>query len=68
MDLVVLGLILAQLALGLVSLTVSWEHRDGGEMVKLMTWAQHVVTFRGRRRELRERRIADLQAASSYSG
>ena len=47
MDLVVLGLILVQLALGLVSLTVSWAHRDGGEMVKLMTWAQHVVTFRG---------------------
>ena len=47
MDLVVLGLILVQLALGLVSLSVSWTHRDGGEMVKLMTWAQHIVTFRG---------------------
>jgi nitrate reductase gamma subunit len=47
MDLIVLGLILVQLALGLVSLSVSWAHRDGTEMVKLMTWAQHVVTFRG---------------------
>jgi nitrate reductase gamma subunit len=47
MDLVVLFLILVQLVLGLVSLSVSWEHRDGGEMVKLMTWAQHIVTFRG---------------------
>lgn len=47
MDLVVLGLILVQLVLGLVSLSVSWSHRDGGEMVKLMTWAQHIVTFRG---------------------
>ncbi len=47
MDLIVLGLILVQLALGLVSLSVSWTHRDGTEMVKLMTWAQHVVTFRG---------------------
>jgi nitrate reductase gamma subunit len=47
MDLVVLFLILVQLALGLVSLSVSWDHRDGGEMVKLMTWAQHIVTFRG---------------------
>jgi len=37
----------ALLALGLVSLTVSWAHRDGGEMVRLVTWAQHVVTFRG---------------------
>jgi nitrate reductase gamma subunit len=34
------------LALGLLSLTVSWQHRDGGEMVKLMTWAQHIATFR----------------------
>jgi nitrate reductase gamma subunit len=47
MDLIVLGLILVQLALGLISLSVSWTHRDGTEMVKLMTWAQHVVTFRG---------------------
>jgi nitrate reductase gamma subunit len=47
MDLIVLGLILVQLALGLVSLSVSWAHRDGGEMVRLMTWAQHIVTFRG---------------------
>jgi nitrate reductase gamma subunit len=47
MDLVVLGLILVQLTLGLVSLSISWAHRDGTEMVKLMTWAQHVVTFRG---------------------
>jgi nitrate reductase gamma subunit len=47
MDLVVLFLILVQLVLGLVSLSVSWEHRDGGEMVKLMSWAQHIVTFRG---------------------
>ena len=25
----------------------SAQHRDGGEMVLLMTWAQHVMTFRG---------------------
>lgn len=47
MDPVVLGLILVQFALGLVSLTVSWAHRDGGEMVKIMAWSQHIVTFRG---------------------
>ncbi|MDO5073722.1 MAG: respiratory nitrate reductase subunit gamma, partial [Neisseria animaloris] len=26
---------------------VSMGHTDGHEMVKLMTWAQHIVTFRG---------------------
>jgi len=46
MDLVVLGLLLIQLALGLASIAVSWGHRDGSEMVKLMMWAQHIVTFR----------------------
>jgi nitrate reductase gamma subunit len=46
MDWVVLWLLAAQLALGLVSLVFSWQHRDGGEMVKLMTWAQHLVTLR----------------------
>jgi nitrate reductase gamma subunit len=46
MDWVVLWLLLIQLALGLFSLTVSWQHRDGGEMVKLMTWAQHIFTLR----------------------
>jgi nitrate reductase gamma subunit len=47
MDMVVLFLLLAQLLLGLFSITVSLQHLDGGEMIKLMTWAQHVVTFRG---------------------
>ena len=46
MDWVVLWLLLAQLALGLFSIFVSWQHRDGGEMVKLMTWAQHIFTLR----------------------
>jgi len=46
-DLFVLLLLLAQLLLGLFSLTVSVKHLDGGEMVRLMTWAQHLVTFRG---------------------
>jgi nitrate reductase gamma subunit len=47
MDLAVLYLLLAQLLLGLYSITVSWQHRDGGEMLKLVAWAQHIVTFRG---------------------
>ena len=46
MDWVVLWLLLAQLSLGLVSLYFSWQHRDGAEMIKLMTWAQHIVTLR----------------------
>jgi nitrate reductase gamma subunit len=47
MDWLVLWLLLAQLGLGLLTLPISWEHRSGEEMVKLMTWAQHVVTFQG---------------------
>lgn len=46
MDWAVLWLLLIQLLLGLFSITVSWQHRDGGEMIKLMNWAQHIVTFR----------------------
>lgn len=47
MDWVVLALLLLQLCLGLLSLQVSWHHRDGGEMLKFMEWAQRIVTFRG---------------------
>lgn len=47
MDFAVLYLLLAQLLLGLSSITVSMNHLDGGEMIRLMMWAQHVVTFRG---------------------
>jgi nitrate reductase gamma subunit len=47
MDLAVLYLLLAQLLLGLFSITVSMNHLDGGEMIRLMMWAQYVVTFRG---------------------
>ncbi len=46
MDWVVLWLLAVQLTLGLVSLYFSWQHRDGGEMLKLMTWAQHIVLLR----------------------
>ena len=47
MDMVILLLLLAQLLLGLFSITLSMQHLDGGEMVKFMLWAQHIVTFRG---------------------
>ncbi len=46
-DWLVLVLLLAQLLLGLATLPLSLQHLDGGEMIKFMTWAQHVVTFRG---------------------
>ena len=45
-DIAILFLLLAQLSLGLSSIFVSLHHLDGGEMVKLMNWAQHIVTFR----------------------
>jgi nitrate reductase gamma subunit len=47
MDVVVLALFLAQLALGLSSIAVSAQHRDGGEMLKLMEYVQSIATFRG---------------------
>jgi nitrate reductase gamma subunit len=46
MDIFVLVLLLAQLLLGLFSILVSIQHLDGVEMVKLMTWVQHIATFR----------------------
>lgn len=46
-DFLVLFWILATLLLGLSTVPVSLHHRDGEEMLKLMAWAQHLVTFRG---------------------
>lgn len=34
-----------QLALGLITITVSLQHLDGEEMVKFMNWAQGIFTF-----------------------
>ncbi|MBI4195995.1 MAG: respiratory nitrate reductase subunit gamma [Betaproteobacteria bacterium] len=47
MDIVVLFWILVTLSLGLLSIFVSLDHRDGSVMVLLGNWAQHIVTFRG---------------------
>ncbi|HSN39921.1 MAG TPA: respiratory nitrate reductase subunit gamma [Burkholderiales bacterium] len=52
MDILVLVLLLAQLSLGLLSITVSWAHLDGGEMLRFMEWAQRIVTFRAGAAEL----------------
>ncbi len=45
-DIAILFLLLGQLLLGLSTIFVSAHHLDGSEMVRLMNWAQHIVTFR----------------------
>lgn len=44
-DMLILGLLLAQLVLGLGTIFVSMEHLDGHEMTKFMAWAQGIFTF-----------------------
>ncbi|TXH45924.1 MAG: respiratory nitrate reductase subunit gamma [Burkholderiaceae bacterium] len=46
-DKVLLLWILSTLLLGLSTIGVSAGHMDGHEMVRLMTWAQHIFTLRG---------------------
>ncbi|MEO8407451.1 MAG: respiratory nitrate reductase subunit gamma [Oxalobacteraceae bacterium] len=46
-DKIVILWILVTLLLGLSSIFVSAGHMDGHMMVLLVTWAQHVLTFRG---------------------
>ncbi|WP_296661997.1 respiratory nitrate reductase subunit gamma [Paraburkholderia sp.] len=46
-DKVLLLWILVTLLLGLSTIAESASHMDGTMMVRLMTWAQHIVTFRG---------------------
>ncbi len=38
---------MVQCALGLLTIPFSAQHMDGSEMMKLVGWAQSVVTFRG---------------------
>ena len=45
-DTAILILLMAQLSLGLATIPVSAGHLDGHEMLKFMTWAQGVFTFR----------------------
>ncbi|MHB1216057.1 MAG: respiratory nitrate reductase subunit gamma [Thiobacillus sp.] len=47
MDIVILLWILVTLVLGLVSILFSLQHTEGGVMLALGAWAQHIVTFRG---------------------
>ena len=46
-DLLVLVLLYAQLCLGLSSIYISAGHLDGGQMILLGEWAQHIASFRG---------------------
>ncbi len=46
-DKLVLLWLLATVIAGLSTIFVSAQHLDGEEMVALMTWAQHIATFRG---------------------
>lgn len=45
MDIAILLMLYVQLILGLLSILVSAGHMDGAEMLKLMTWAQSIVTL-----------------------
>jgi len=45
-DTMIIILLWLQLALGLATIPVSLTHLDGGEMVKFMSWAQGIFTFR----------------------
>ena len=45
-DTIIIILLWLQLALGLATIPISMTHLDGGEMVKFMSWAQSIFTFR----------------------
>lgn len=45
-DIAILVLLVVQLCLGLATIPLSLGHLDGGEMVKFMSWAQGIFTFR----------------------
>ncbi|ADM98737.1 respiratory nitrate reductase subunit gamma [Dickeya dadantii] len=46
-DILIMSLLVIQAALGLLTIPFSAQHMDGSEMMKLVNWAQAVVTFRG---------------------
>ncbi|MGV8987164.1 MAG: respiratory nitrate reductase subunit gamma [Cypionkella sp.] len=47
MDIAILCLLLVQLTLGMLTILISLQNLDGGEMVKFMMWAQAIFTFDG---------------------
>jgi len=44
-DLMIISLLVIQVCLGLLTIPFSARHMDGSEMMKLVGWAQAVVTF-----------------------
>ncbi|VEB83466.1 respiratory nitrate reductase 2 subunit gamma [Citrobacter koseri] len=46
-DILILCILLIQCILGLTTIPFSAQHPDGSEMLKLVGWAQAVVTFQG---------------------
>lgn len=46
-DIMIITLLVIQCALGLSTIPFSAQHMDGSEMMKLVGWAQSVVTFHG---------------------
>jgi len=47
MDTLIVVLIYVQLILGMISIYYTRQHMDGSEMLKMMAWAQNIVTFDG---------------------
>ena len=47
MDLVVIGILLLQVTLGLLTIIPTLGHLDGSNMLKLAAWAQAIVFFQG---------------------
>jgi nitrate reductase gamma subunit len=45
-DTAILAILMVQLVLGLSTIPVSFQHRDGTEMLKFMNWAQGVFTLK----------------------
>ena len=45
-DIMILFLLWVQLILGISTIKISMDHLDGAEMLKFMTWAQGIFTFR----------------------
>ncbi len=52
MDILLLGLLWVQLALGMATIPLSGQHLDGSMMLVLAEWAQRIVTFRSGAAEL----------------
>jgi nitrate reductase gamma subunit len=47
MDLAVIGILLVQVTLGLLTILPTLGHLDGSNMLKLAEWAQSIVFFKG---------------------